>query len=162
MSPAPAIRRWRLILRGLFYRIRRIRLRPDIQSWKDLLRDSRSAWRTAIGLGIGALIGGMPILGVHTWIATGMGAVLPLPPLSVLVGSNISNPLTFLPITYVEIRVGQLLLGRTSGFSWDGFSVDALGTYWLEAWFGFIVVGPLMGIVTAVAVRAVLATKEAS
>ena len=82
-----------------------------------------------------------------------------MPPLSVLAGSNISNPLTFLPITYLEIRVGQFLLSRPTGFAWDGFSVEVLGSVWLEAWVGFIVVGPAMGLLTAGVVRAAFARR---
>ena len=131
--------------------------RLDVQSWKDLLRDRERPWRTAIGAGIGAFIGGMPLLGVHTWVAAGVGAVAPVPPLAVIAGSNVSNPLTIVPITFVEIRVGQLLLGRAQDFVYEGFSIQQLGQYWFEAWVGFIVVGPVMGVLTTLILRVTLA-----
>lgn len=133
--------------------------RLDVQSWKDLLRDRKRPWRTAIGAGIGALIGGMPLLGVHTWVAAGVGAVAPVPPLAVVVGSNVSNPLTILPITFLEIRIGQFLLGRTQDFAYDGFSIQQLGQYWFEAWVGFIVVGPAMAVLTTLILRLTLARR---
>lgn len=131
--------------------------RADTRTWKDLVRDRRSPWRSAIGAGIGAVTGATPLIGFHTWIAATLGVLLPVPTLSVLAGSNLSNPLTFLPITYLEIRIGQFLLARPSGLSWDGISLEVIASYWLEAWVGFIVVGPLMGLLTLVILRAALA-----
>jgi len=133
--------------------------RINFQDWKDLLRDRERPWRTAVGAGAGALIGGMPLLGVHTWVAAGVGAIAPVPLLAVIAGSNVSNPLTILPITFLEIRVGQVLLGRTQAFVFEGFSIQQLGQYWLEAWVGFIVVGPALALLTGLLLRFMLARK---
>jgi uncharacterized protein (DUF2062 family) len=141
-------------------RIKRVTLGPDFRSWKDLLRDQDQPWRTAIGTGLGVLVGSTPILGVHTWFAAGAGALLPVPRFSVLVGKHISNPLTLFPLIWIEIRIGQFLLGRPRGFSEGGLSLSAVGTYWLEAWIGFLVVGPVLAILTAVGIRAALYAKS--
>lgn len=138
----------------------RIRLWLDTGRWKDMLRDRERPWRTAIGAGIGALIGATPILGMHTWLAAGVGAVTPLPTLSVLAGTNLSNPLTFVPITWLEIRIGQALLGSSTSPTYDGFSTEMLGRYWLDAWAGFLVVGPVLGIVTTLVLRITLKLRE--
>jgi uncharacterized protein (DUF2062 family) len=136
--------------------IKRFTLGSDFRSWKDLLRDQGHPWRTAIGTGLGVLVGSTPILGVHTWFAAGAGALLPVPRFSVLVGKHISNPLTLFPLIWIEIRIGQFLLGRPGGFSEGGLSLSAAGTYWLEAWVGFFVVGPVLALLTAVGIRVAL------
>lgn len=143
-------------------RIKRVTLGPDFRSWKDLLRDRRRPARTAVGAGLGALIGGMPVLGAHTWIAAGIGAVLPVPPLAVLVGSNVSNPVTFVPITWLEIRVGQALLARPGGFGGQELTLETVAQYWLEAWVGYLVVGPVLGLLTAGALRTALVLRGRS
>ena len=137
----------------LLGRIKGVILGPDLLSWKDLLRDQDQPWRTAIGTGLGVLIGATPILGVHTWLAVTAGAFLPVPRLSVLAGKNISNPLTLFPLVWIEIRIGQFLLGRASGFSEGGLSLSTVGTYWLEAWIGFLLVGPALALLTIAAFR---------
>jgi uncharacterized protein (DUF2062 family) len=76
------------------------------------------------------------------------------------VGKHISNPLTLFPLIWIEIRIGQFLLGRPGGFSEGGLSLSAVGTYWLEAWIGFLVVGPVLAILTAVGIRAALYAKS--
>lgn len=139
-----------------FTAIGRRLFRVDVQSWKDLLRDRERPWRTTIGAAMGALIGGMPVLGLHTWIAAAVGAVTPVPPLAVIAGSNVSNPLTILPITFVEIRLGQFLLGRAQDVAYGGFSIEKLGQYWVEAWVGYIVIGPVLGILTGLVLRIAL------
>jgi uncharacterized protein (DUF2062 family) len=77
-----------------------------------LLRDPGRPGRTASAFGLGAAIGATPVLGVHTWLAAAVAALLRLPAGTSVLGSNLSNPLTFLPITLLEIRVGSWLLGR--------------------------------------------------
>jgi uncharacterized protein (DUF2062 family) len=141
-------------------RIKRATLGPDFRSWKDLLRDQDQPWRTAFGTGLGVLVGSTPILGVHTWFAAGAGALLPVPRFSVLVGKHISNPLTLFPLIWIEIRIGQFLLGRPGGFSEGGLTLSAVGTYWLEAWIGFLVVGPVLAVLTAGGIRAALYAKS--
>jgi len=137
----------------LLSRIKRVTLGPDFRSWKDLLRDHEQPWRTAIGTGLGVLIGATPIIGVHTWLAAGAGALLPVPRFSVLVGKHISNPLTLFPLVWIEIRTGQFLLGRPGGFSEGGLSLSTAGTYWLEAWVGFLLVGPILALLTTAGFR---------
>ena len=148
-------------MRFLFSKIKRFTLGPDFRSWKDLLRDQDQPWSTAIGTGLGVLVGTTPILGVHTWLAAGAGALLPVPRFSLLVGKHISNPLTLLPLIWIEIRIGQFLLGRPGGFSEGGLTLAAMGTYLLEAWIGFLVVGPILALLTTAGVRVALHVKSA-
>ena len=138
-------------------RPRRFALWLDTGRWKNLLRDRERPWRTAIGAGLGALIGATPVLGLHTWIAAGVGAIVPVPTLPVLAGSNLSNPLTFVPITWLEIRIGQVLLGSSQQLARTEFSAELLGRYWLDAWVGFLVVGAIMGLLSLLGLRAAMA-----
>lgn len=140
-------------MRFALRRIRRFTLGPDFRSWKDLLRDQDQPWRTAIGTGLGVLLGATPILGVHTWLAATAGALLPVPRFSVLVGKHISNPLTLFPLVWIEIRTGQFLLGRPGGFSEGGLTLSTAGIYWLEAWVGFLLVGPILALLTVAGFR---------
>jgi len=113
------------------------------KNWKRLLHSEGQPKRTAAAFGLGALIGFTPILGVHTWMAAGLASVLKLPPLACVIGTNLSNPITFIPITILEVRLGAWLLGRPFRALPTEFSAADLGTYWLEAWVGWLLLGSL-------------------
>lgn len=132
----------------------------DRRRWRDLLRDPHDPRRTVVGFGLGALIGATPILGVHTWAAVTSAPLLRVPVGAVVVGTNLSNPITFVPITLLEIRVGQWLLGRPPAALPPDFSAASLGLYLLEAWTGFLVIGPLMVIVASTAMGLALAIRR--
>lgn len=134
-----------------FGAFRRLLGNPSRASWRDLVRDPNDPRRTVLGFGVGTLIGATPILGVHTWACVTIAPLLRVPVVAVLLGSNISNPITFVPITLVEIRVGQWLLGRPFSALPSEFTAQALGLYVLEAWMGFLVVGPVMVVMASFA-----------
>jgi len=126
--------------------MRRPRLPPSWnfrQNWKTLLRSEGRPKRTAAAFGLGALIGFTPILGVHTWAAAASASLLRLPPLAAIIGTNLSNPITFIPITLLEVRVGAWMLGRPFRALPAEFSAGDIGAYWLEAWAGWLLVGGL-------------------
>lgn len=126
-------------------------------TWERVLHDRREPGKTSLAFGLGALIGTTPILGVHTWLAVSLSSLLRLPQLTCVAGSNLSNPLTFVPLTLLEIRVGQALLGRSGGVLPDSLDADALKQFVVEAWTGYAVVGPAIavvaGLVVALAIR---------
>jgi uncharacterized protein (DUF2062 family) len=109
--------------------------------WRELLRDPVEPRRTAAAFGLGVWVGTTPILGVHTWLAFGLASLFRLPALASLLASNVSNPLTFIPITLLEVRLGSWLLGREFRALPTAFSPAELGGYWLEAWLGWALLG---------------------
>lgn len=131
MTRLPRLRLWNLRLR-----------------WRELLRDAERPERTAFAFALGTWIGATPILGVHTWAAFGAAALLRLPPLAVVLGSNLSNPITFIPITLLEIRVGSWLLGRPFHLMPTAFTFGDVSSYVVEAWVGWIVVGLAFAVVS--------------
>lgn len=131
----------------------------DRARWRDLLRDPDHPRRTVSGFAVGALIGATPVLGLHTWAAVTTAPLFRLPIGAVVVGTNLSNPITFVPITLLQIRIGQWLLGRPATVLPAEFDAAAIGLYVLEAWTGFLVVGPAMAVVAAGAMALLIATR---
>jgi uncharacterized protein (DUF2062 family) len=109
--------------------------------WRELLRDPIEPRRTAAAFGLGVWIGTTPLLGVHTWLSFGMASLFRLPALASLLASNVSNPLTFVPITLLEVRLGSWLLGREFRAVPKALSAAEFGGYWLEAWSGWALLG---------------------
>jgi uncharacterized protein (DUF2062 family) len=116
--------------------------------WKDLLRDPTDPGRTSLSVALGALVGSTPVLGVHTWASVGLATLCRLPPMASLLGSNLSNPITFVPITLLEVRVGSWILGRDPTLIPRHLDAGELGLYAAAAWVGCIPVGLAMGLVT--------------
>jgi len=121
-----------------------------------LLRDPSRPGATALSVGLGAVIGATPILGVHTWAAALVAGALRLPPAAALVGSNVSNPLTFIPLTLLEIRVGSWLLGRPLPPLDSNWSWEKLGPYLGAAWVGTIPVALALGALSTVVIYTIL------
>ena len=119
---------------------------PDRAEWARLLRDPDRPGRTAIAFGLGAAIGATPILGMHSWLAAGAAALLRLPVATCYLGSNLSNPLTFIPITLLEIRVGSWLLGRPLPSLGEISGFEDLLPYIGAAWVGAAPVALAMGL----------------
>ena len=124
--------------------------------WKELLRDRERPARTAAAAAIGAFLGATPILGVHTWMALGSATLLRLPPIAALAGSNLSNPLTFVPLTLLEIRVGSWILDRPFHVLPSSLGAGDLGRYVAEAWVGWLPVGLTMAAGSYLVVRLLL------
>ena len=99
-------------------------------------------------MALGAGIGATPILFVHTWAAAGLALLFRLPPAAAVLASNLSNPLTFWGITYLEIRIGYWLLGNNFELSRESLSRQALAEHIGAAWLGFVPVSLLMIVVS--------------
>jgi hypothetical protein len=128
----------------------------DRSKWGDLVYDAEDPRRTAAGFALGALVGFTPVLGVHTWLALALASLLRVPPLASLVGTNLSNPITFIPITLLEIRVGQAVLGRPMNLVPNSFAVADLGNYALAAWMGYLLIAPVVAAVSGMFVHQLL------
>jgi hypothetical protein len=132
------------------------RFLPHPSVWGRLLRDPERPARTSLSVGLGALVGATPILGVHTWLAAVLAGLFRLPPAAAVLGSNLSNPLTVIPLTLLEIRCGSWLLGRTLPPLSGEWSWSMLAPYLGAAWVGTVPVGVAMGVLSGGAVYLLL------
>ena len=64
----------------------------------------------ALGLALGVLIAFVPVMGTHTLLAIGLASLLRLSPLIVLVGTQVSNPLSYPFQLFLCAEVGNLIL----------------------------------------------------
>jgi hypothetical protein len=133
----------------------RVPLRRYRSRLRELVHDPAQPMRTAFGFSLGAWLGATPILGVHTWMAVTSALLLRLPPLAVVLGSNLSNPITFIPLTILEVRIGAMLRGNSFSAIPREFDAASLGGYVLEAWLGWLIVGTLMAVLSFTVVRLV-------
>jgi uncharacterized protein (DUF2062 family) len=125
---------------------RRFRFFPPRAAWVGLLRDPERPGRTAAGVALGAAVGATPVLGVHTWMAGGLAALLRLPPAAAVLASNLSNPLTFLPLTWLEIQVGSWVLGRPLPRFDRDLRWETLLPYLEAAWVGTLPVALVLAV----------------
>lgn len=121
-------------------------LLPSREQFRTALGSSREPLRTALACGIGGLVGGTPVIGVHSYAAPGAAALFRLPPGAAFLGASLSNPLTFIPITLLEIRIGQWMLGQPPALLPRDSTFGELGAYYGAAWMGFLLVGPAMAL----------------
>jgi uncharacterized protein (DUF2062 family) len=64
----------------------------------------------AFAVALGNFIGFIPVIGTHTLIAFGLAYILRLNPLIVLLGTQISNPISFPFQIFISAEVGNLIL----------------------------------------------------
>ena len=64
----------------------------------------------ALGIALGTFVGFIPVIGTHTVIAIGLAYALRLNTLIVLLGTQISNPISYPFQLFITAEVGNLLL----------------------------------------------------
>ncbi len=64
----------------------------------------------AFGIAVGNFIGFVPVIGTHTVLAIGLANILRLNTLIVLLGTQISNPITIPFQFFISAEVGSLIL----------------------------------------------------
>lgn len=64
----------------------------------------------ALGIAVGVFVAFIPLFGTHTVTAIGLASLLRVNTLIVLLGAQISNPLTFPFQLFISAEVGSLLL----------------------------------------------------
>lgn len=64
----------------------------------------------AFGIALGTFVGCMPVIGTHTIVAIGLAHLLRLNVLIVLLGTQISNPITIPFQFFISAEVGSLIL----------------------------------------------------
>jgi len=117
----------------------------------------------ALGIALGNFIGFIPVIGTHTIVAVGLAYVLRLNTLIVLLGTQISNPISFPFQLFITAEIGSLILNGS--FLEIRFSREI--TYYLDHYVLPIVVGSLvLGVIVSglsyLSVRSFLRRKRAS
>ena len=92
------------MLRKLIYRIRRF--------FRLLLQQDCSPGYQARGLGIGVFCGCFPLFGLQSILGLALASLLRGNQLFAVSGTWISNPVTYLPLYWLNYRVGAALLGH--------------------------------------------------
>jgi uncharacterized protein (DUF2062 family) len=98
----------------------------------------------AFGIALGNFVGFIPVMGTHTIVAIGLAYLLRLNTLIVLLGTQISNPLSYPFQLFITAEVGNLILnGR---FLEIKFSKEI--SYYLDHLVWPILVGsPVLGVI---------------
>ena len=76
----------------------------------NLSRKGLTPHEIAVGMAVGILIAFVPVIGTHTILALGLASLLRLSPLVVILGTQISNPITYPFQLFISAEVGNLLL----------------------------------------------------
>lgn len=102
--------------------------------------------QASLALAMGIFIAFVPLVGVHTLMALGLAFLLRLNPLIVLLGTQISNPLTFPLQLFLSVQAGHLLLHGT--FVQMEFSphTDWIGLYLFPLALGSAVLGTVFSV----------------
>jgi hypothetical protein len=115
----------------------------------------------AIGIALGIFIGFVPLIGIHTVIAIGLSYFLRLNTLLVLLGTQISNPLSFPFQIFLSAEIGSLILNGK--FLDIQFSKDIsyLNHYILPIIVGSLVLGIMVSLLSYVFLRSFLQRRQA-
>jgi uncharacterized protein len=95
--------------------------------------------RIALGIAIGVFIAWTPTVGVQMLAVIPIAFLLGANRIAGLVGVHLSNPLTFLPMYWLDYRLGAAMLGNPLTF--DEFRGILTHHGWAEWWWGLVGVG---------------------
>ena len=119
----------------------------------------------ARGLGIGVFCGCFPLFGFQTLLGIALASLLRGNHFLAVSGTLISNPATYLPLYWLNYRVGSALLGQEVNL--QGLSQFAWRDIWGQGWLigsrlllGSAVVGTLVGISIGLIVYLLLRTRS--
>ena len=143
----------RLVLRRLAPWPNRRLVAPPPRRWK--LPNLREVWRRmvstnatpaglAVSVGLGVLIGALPLLGVHSALIVAVAMRLHLNPAAALVSQNLCIP-PFVPVLCIQIGHVLLTGSRIEDFTFSTW-VSHAGARLLEWLLGSLLVGPALGI----------------
>lgn len=106
--------------------------------WWRLIRLRETPEQIARGLALGVFAGFFPLFGLQTIIGVGLATLFRGHKLTAILGTWVSNPLTYMPIYALNFQVGRWLLNCQEDFVLD--SVDSISQLTAE---GVRFVGPL-------------------
>jgi uncharacterized protein (DUF2062 family) len=110
----------------------------------------------ALAIAVGTFIAFIPIMGTHTLTAFALAYVLRLNTLIVILGSQISNPLSYPFQLFISAEVGSLILNGTFleiTFSRD---INYLDHYILPIIVGSLVLGIIVSILSYILIKNIL------
>ncbi|CAK6688700.1 hypothetical protein IFHNHDMJ_00460 [Synechococcus sp. CBW1107] len=91
-----------------------------------------SPGQRARGLAAGVFCGCFPFFGVQTLLGIALASVMRGNHLLAAAGTWISNPFTYVPLYWINYRIGSLLLGPGKG--WPGLEVMRSEAIWQLGW----------------------------
>ncbi|MCL4201579.1 MAG: DUF2062 domain-containing protein [Pirellulaceae bacterium] len=100
--------------------------------------------RIALGMAIGVFIAWTPTVGVQMLAVIPIACLLGANRIAGLIGVYLSNPLTFLPMYWLDYRFGAALLGNPLTF--DEFRGILAREGWAECWWGLVGIGLEMAV----------------
>src|SRR4030042_5972171 len=117
----------------------------------------------AFGIALGNFVGFIPVMGTHTLVAIGLAYILRLNTLIVILGTQISNPISYPFQLFITAEIGSLILHGS--FLDVKFSKDI--HYYLDhlVWplvLGSIVLGTVVSALSYFLVRGFLRRRKAS
>jgi uncharacterized protein len=76
----------------------------------SLTKQGLTPHEIAVGIAVGIIVAFVPVFGTHTIIALGLASLLRLSPLIVLLGTQVSNPITYPFQLFICAEAGNLIL----------------------------------------------------
>ena len=117
----------------------------------------------ALGIALGNFIGFIPVMGTHTIVAIGLAYILRLNTLIVLLGSQISNPISYPFQLFITAEIGSLLLhGRFLEIKFSKNILYYLDHYVWPIVLGSLVLGTIVSGLSYFIVRGFLERRKAS
>lgn len=111
----------------------------------------------ALGVAVGIFVAFIPFVGTHTLTAVALASLLRVNTLIVLLGTQISNPLTLPFQLFLSAEVGSLLLkGKFLEITFSGEFITLLGHYIAPIIVGGFVLGIICSIFSFLLVRGLL------
>ena len=109
----------------------------------------------ARGIAVGVFAGCFPFLGLQSIIGIVLATLVRGSKLSAIAGTWISNPLTYIPIFFLNFKVGQWLLGIEIENNFNPHSTDSLKSFLelgptlvMTLFLGCFVVGAISGFIS--------------
>ena len=122
-----------------------------------------SPYKRACGLGLGVFSACLPFFGLQTLIGIFLAKIFNANSLLAALGTWISNPITYLPLYWLNYRIGSFLLDEANtSVDFSHFTINLL---WSQGWYlssrlliGSIVVGLISGAISAICLYFLLKT----
>lgn len=113
------------------------------------LKSGLSSEKIAVGVAIGNFVGILPFLGLHTVMSIGCAYLLRLNPLIVILGSNLSNPLSFPFLLVISAQIGSLALyGRFMSLNFSSDIKVLLSNYFLPVIVGSVILAVVVSFIS--------------